>query len=1545
MRLLFSFENSLKIQGLLIFLIGMLGFLGWASNALLLASYSDNFIPMAPDTSFIFLIFGLVLFTNSYKSHIPIIRTGTIITIAFLTFYGFFKSVEYFANSDLTFEYYLSPVTEKWGAFPLKRMSPLTGFLFFMAGIAFLVKAKFGEKKSTNGLIGILGASVTFSGFAVILGYLFQTPLLYKSGVIPLALPTAICFLILGVSIVIYSGRKNFIVRQFIGRTPYNILIRSIIPILFFAILFQGLILKYFNDSKTLNFALFSALLTLLLITLIGFVIIQVSKSVFKNAILAENKRKQAEIAVQSKDELLKLTGESANVGGWEYDVQTQQITISSEIARILGLDTKQNLKVFEDSLMQDSRKIYDNAIELIIKKRIASDFEVDIITNEGQQRNLRIIGIPVVEDSSVEKIRGIIHDITGEKNYDKKQLLIANILALLNRPIEWGLLVDDILYGIKEYLKNESIVLQVQGKNDNPFNHSIGFPDKYDISKNTLCPRRDNCDIVNEQECNSFYECFCDVVIKGNSKTANHNFTALSSFWFNTLDSLNAYVPKSDLPHHFRNHCNLNAYESVALIPLHSDDEIIGFLQLNDKRPNFFNTDIIGFMEELSSLIGIAFKRIQSENKIKENEKKFRAMFESAAVGVALIDTNNWKPIEINQKYCDILGYSMDEMLSISPMEITHENDIEENLKQRNRIVNGEISEYSIVKRYYHKNGSIVWVNLFVSLMADSERFQNYHIVIVEDITAQRITEKALTDSEEHFRSIAQTAGDAIISMNEEGKIFTWNNAASTIFGHSESEVLGVDFKNLIIPIEYSNIISNCFQRVNQEPIENSSGNTIEIKAFRKDGVVIPVELSISSYKKDNKWHATAILRDISKRKEAEKEIKERVKEIQCLQNITRIIDKDSLTFAKFFNKVANLIPTGFQYPENTECRIVLKDHTFQTSTFVESNLRLSSEIVNKNKQLGYIEVFLHYEANEPSFTPFLTEEKELITTISKILSEFIERKRKEQIQKIIYNSSIAVDTSESLADLIDYIKNQIGLLIDTTNFFAAFYDEETDTITLPYHNDQKDIIKHFPAGRTLTKHVIRTKKPLLVNKKQIEELENAGTIDSFGNKAAVWLGVPLIVKGKITGIFAVQSHEDRNAYDNDDLEMLEFISRQVSILIERKKVEQDMKIAFEKAKESDRLKSTFLATMSHELRTPLNAVIGFSDMMKNEIDNTKIPEYAGIINTCGLNLLEIVEDIFDITLLESGEVKVSLEDYRISNLPHDINDSIVLEQEKLNKQHLSITFIPPQEIDNLILHTDKTKLKQILLNLIKNALKFTFKGYIEYGLSIDEIDDNSVIKFYVKDTGIGISEEHIEIIFENFRQVDDSNTRLFGGTGLGLSVARRYTEMLGGKIWVESNFGKGSTFYFTLPNYELLAVDENIKYKDTLSAMLNFKGKTILIAEDETSNYELLVVYLEHLEVKILWARNGEEAITICNTIGGIDLVLMDIKMPKINGFDATISIKKTHPNLPIIAQTAFVLHGDDRKALEAGCDDYISKPIKRRELYGLLSKYLQE
>jgi signal transduction histidine kinase/CheY-like chemotaxis protein len=392
---------------------------------------------------------------------------------------------------------------------------------------------------------------------------------------------------------------------------------------------------------------------------------------------------------------------------------------------------------------------------------------------------------------------------------------------------------------------------------------------------------------------------------------------------------------------------------------------------------------------------------------------------------------------------------------------------------------------------------------------------------------------------------------------------------------------------------------------------------------------------------------------------------------------------------------------------------------------------------------------------------------------------------------------------------------------------------------------------------------------------------------------------------------------------------------------ITDRKKAETDLKIALEKATEADRLKSTFLATMSHELRTPLNAIIGFSDLVSDKLAIEDIVNYSKIINSSGNHLLGIVEDLFDITLIEVGEIKIFKKDIFIQEILDDALEIIKIEQVKTKKEGVEIKLIVPEDGNNPIVNTDSSKFKQIIINLLKNALKFTQNGYIHFGYYLEEIQGTQMIKFYVKDSGIGIGKDQQNLIFDVFRQVEESSTRGYGGTGIGLSICKKLTGLLGGEIWVESEVGKGSTFFFTLPFNGNIEVTE--KVQGTTDQVIDLKESLVLIVEDDEMSFEYLYIVLNNLGMKSIHRTNGKEAIEICKTNENIQLVLMDVNMPEMNGYYATKKIKEIRPTLPVIIQTAYAIAGDREKALEAGADDYIPKPIKKEQLAELVQSYL--
>ena len=555
--------------------------------------------------------------------------------------------------------------------------------------------------------------------------------------------------------------------------------------------------------------------------------------------------------------------------------------------------------------------------------------------------------------------------------------------------------------------------------------------------------------------------------------------------------------------------------------------------------------------------------------------------------------------------------------------------------------------------------------------------------------------------------------------------------------------------------------------------------------------------------------------------------------------------------------------------------------------------------------------------------------------------LRDITERKKAQQLQIALYNISNAAIETDNLEELLAQIKIELGKIIDSTNFHVAFYDEKTDLISVPYFSNNEVDVPEISTGKTCTRYLINQKKSILLNQEELIELRKSNEIREFEADPLIWLGVPLEFEGKLIGGLAVQSYTNKDAYNQSDLIMLEFVSDQISIAIHRKRAEEELKAAYIKATESDRLKSAFLATMSHELRTPLNAIIGFSEFLNKELPVDDVERFGEIINTSGNHLLSIVNDLFDITLIEAGETKVRNEEVTLKSIFNDVYTVIEAKKKRDEKEGVELKLIFSEEKEDFSFNTDANKIKQILINLLKNAIKFTHQGYIHFGCEFISEQNKPSLKFYVKDSGIGIKEDKQKIIFDIFRQGEDSNTREYGGTGIGLSVAKRLAEILGGRIWLESEEGKGTTFYFTIPVEKTDIIGQAILQE--IEPKRNNKTKTILIAEDDLMSYQFIEIVLNKLDVKLIWVKDGEDAIRYCKENSDIDLVLMDINLPVLNGYEATREIKQLLPDLPIIAQTAFAIAGDREKSLEAGCDDYISKPIKKEEFLEMISKYI--
>jgi PAS domain S-box-containing protein len=703
-------------------------------------------------------------------------------------------------------------------------------------------------------------------------------------------------------------------------------------------------------------------------------------------------------------------------------------------------------------------------------------------------------------------------------------------------------------------------------------------------------------------------------------------------------------------------------------------------------------------------------------------------------------------------------------------------------------------------------------------------------------------------------------------------------------------------------------------------------------------------------------------------------------------------------------------------------------------------------------------------YEKGRGVYTPELH-----LLCLEGFIIDITEEKRSRLIGNVVFQISRASYSVKSLDELFPVIHVELGKILDATNFFVAMYDKATNTISLPYHKDIKDKFATFPAGKTMTGHVIQGKKPVLATEKDILNLVEEGIIDMIGTPSKVWMGVPLVVDQEVIGVLVVQNYSDPDSYSEDDLDLMSFISHEVSGLIlrlrvqeklvreqayldnlyqssteaivridtkgnvkslnrefsrlfgyapeeiegkvlddiivpkylhdegvrntnraltnervemesvrqhkngvlidvsilvtpvfiegqivgaygiyrdisERKRIEKSLILAKEKAEESDRLKSAFLSNMSHEIRTPMNAILGFSSLLSDpDTSSEERDEYISIIKERGNDLMRIISDIIDVAKIESGQLNINIKDCKVNQLLNDLNTMFRHSMEKQGKSGVVLNLSTESRDPDFTILSDPLRLRQVISNLLENAIKFTERGAIDFGYSIrTDFGMGKSIIFFVRDTGIGIPREMHTVIFQRFRQVDDSHTRKYGGTGLGLTICKSLVHLLGGELLLESDEGKGSQFKIILPMWTITPVKEEPAPVPLKVKHPEWKNKVILVVEDEESNYTFLEQVLKRTGVKIFWAKNGVEAVNMAHS-EKLDLILMDIRIPGMDGYEATRQIKKERKNLPVIAQTAYALKGEKEMSIESGCDDYISKPIDIKELMAMLDKYL--
>ena len=537
---------------------------------------------------------------------------------------------------------------------------------------------------------------------------------------------------------------------------------------------------------------------------------------------------------------------------------------------------------------------------------------------------------------------------------------------------------------------------------------------------------------------------------------------------------------------------------------------------------------------------------------------------------------------------------------------------------------------------------------------------------------------------------------------------------------------------------------------------------------------------------------------------------------------------------------------------------------------------------------------------------------EEEIVENVLSISRDVT--KQKEYEKELLAAKEKAEASEQTFRRLFEDSADAI-LLIDISGTFVECNQAALNLLKMPreqflYMTPVKISPEYQPDGRKSEEAAIEMIE--LAYKNGLNRFDWT-CINALGEEFIVEVSLmPIVVKGQI---------------------MLHTTWRDITI---RKQNEAELHKQKEKAEESDRLKTAFLQNISHEIRTPLNAICGFTQMLnKPNFSEEKKKSFASIILNSSSQLLSIVTDILTVSSLETKQEKLNIKKVNINSI---IVELLAIFKAQSANQNISLFARQQLNDQQAEIYTDKTKITQILSNLISNALKFTHVGTVEFGYQLKVKNGHSELEFYVKDTGIGIKTDQFEKIFERFRQADLSITKNYGGTGLGLAICKGFVELLGGKIWVKSELEKGFDFYFTIPYNPVHEISEIISADKE-----NRKQISVLVAEDDESNYLYIEELLLDFNIKILHAKNGNEAVELWKSNVEIDLILMDIKMPLMDGHEAAKIIKQHKPDLPIIAQSAYALE-HERSKYEGTFDDYLTKPIEEEMLKNILMKYIE-
>ena len=1213
----------------------------------------------------------------------------------------------------------------------------------------------------------------------------------------------------------------------------------------------------------------------------------------------------QTEISLQKNLELLNETGEMARVGGWEIDLKTNKVYWSDITKKIHEVpnDYNPDLSVALSFFPSGARAKLEKAVEQAIETGKKYSMELPFVTARGKKLWVITKGNPQMENGKCVRMHGTFQDITKRK---KTELELKKKTAILKRTEkiasigswDWDVATDKVAWSEELFrifkLNPENGAVSY---NDHPKIYTPESMKKLDeaVQKclKTGKPYEVDLEIIRGDGTRAF--CAAHGLAK---KDKNGKVTQL-------FGSLQDITQRKLQIQKFEEIFNSTS-DAIILDNLESPF----IIECNDAAVKMYGFD------SKEELMQFHVKELSEGNSPYDEKHAFRYREKAQKEGHQCFE---WKArkkngevfwVEVNLNVTEITGKKS--LLSVV-RDIDQRKKAEEKLKAHNQQLNALNQQLIASEQQLRAAFQQLAANeqqlraANQQLAANEQQLRAYNQQLIAN-------EKELIKSKETAECYLNVAAKIILSLDKKGKITLLNESGHRFLGYQSGELIGKNWFTTCVPQDDVKELKAVFKKIMKGELNDLENYESDVRT--KSGEIRTI-LWHNNLLKNDKGKITGTLNsgeDITERKRAEDLLAASERKYRNIMD-----NSSSSVFIKDLNGKYLYINRKFEEMHkisNDEVQ-ALTDYDLFDYELAEQFRKNDLEIIQTKKSVNFEEE-----------VPWKGIKRTLLSTKFPLLD-------KEGQTFAVCGIATDITGRKKAENELRRVKDEIE--INEERFRKA---QEAGHIGSWEYNLQTNEF----WGSDEAKRIYN----LDVNKKEFPEEEVMNIVVEEDRDIVNQAMIDLVQKNKpydiIFEIIPKNTSDSKTIHSMAELERDEFgnplkVTGVLRDITQQKKLEQQLIAAKDKAEEADQLKSAFLANMSHEIRTPMNGIIGFTNLIKeNDLPADQHRKFIDIIQKSGNRMLETVNALIDISKIETGQVSVELGTVDVNK---ELIQSVDFFRVEAKLKGLDLTLEKQLPDTEPPLKTDKQKLNSIFTNFIKNAIKYTDNGFIKVGLERKE----DHLHFYVKDSGIGVPKNRQKAIFNRFEQADIKDTRAFQGSGLGLAIVKAYVEMLNGEVGVESDEGKGSLFWVKLPVEQNKIPKQQTAGRKPDPETNDLTGLKILIAEDDEVSWKHLFILLESSSREILHSTTGRETIELCKEHHDTDLVLMDVKMPDINGYDATKEIRKFNTDVTIIAQTAYALPGERDKALAAGCDEYISKPIDKEELFRIIRKTLKE